>query len=324
MIDNKALSKIQRYFNGKPMIIEGCNGSLGLSFLNNFSSFKIKPNPLILTSYKSNIDTGWKKLSTNIIHLKASNINFISSRKKILQKYKNINVIYCAGYGRPNLFMKNPEAVLDANIHNLIPYKFLNIKSFAYISSSEIYSGIKGEAFETSLLPTSPQHPRGIYIEAKRLGESIIENILSKNIKRYASYRVALAFPPKLLKDDNRVLSDLIKNGKKFNRVTLNGGGDFKRQYQYGPNCTIKILSSIVNGKSTLYNNSGNHIIKLKDLATMVGSILGVKVVIKKKLKDKSAPKTVLINSDLLNKESKYFLSKQNSLKFYIEEMINN
>ena len=63
--------------------------------------------------------------------------------------------------------MKNPEAVLDANIHNLIPYKFLNIKSFAYISSSEIYSGIKGEAFETSLLPTSPQHQE-VYILRQR------------------------------------------------------------------------------------------------------------------------------------------------------------
>jgi len=38
----------------------------------------------------------------------------------------------------------------------------------------------------------------------------------------------------------------------------------------------------------------------------------------------KEFAKTILINSDLLDKESKYLISKQCSSKSYIEGMINN
>ena len=118
---------------------------------------------------------------------------------------------------------------------------------------------------------------------------------------------MALAFPPKLLEFDNRVLSDLINNAKKNGYVNLNGGGNFVRQYQYGPLCALKILAAMSYGKSNLYNNSGNFIIKLKNLGELIAKILEMKFVNISNFKnDKSAPKNVLVNSNLLNKEIGY------------------
>ena len=183
---------------------------------------------------------------------------------------------------------------------------------------------MEGSANEDSHLPTQPQNPRGIYIESKRLGESIVENIIGKNVNRHASYRVALAFPPKLLKNDNRVMADLINNGQKEGVITLSGGSDFIRQYQYGPNCVKKILASMSQGHSTIYNNAGSHIVTLGELAKLIGSILNLEVDIKDILpSDFTAPKSVLVNSKRLNNESNYILEEELTLMSYITSMIN-
>ena len=159
-------------------------------------------------------------------------------------------MLYTVQDTEPNLFLNDQEGIIEANIVNLIDYSiFKNIESFA-LSTAEIYSGLNGSVKENSKLITTPSHPRGVYIESKRLSESIISNILSRNIKRCVSFRVALAFPPKLLEFDNRVLSDLINNAKKNGYVNLNGGGNFVRQYQYGPLCALKILAAMSYRKS--------------------------------------------------------------------------
>lgn len=324
MLSPITINKIKKVFHKKPLVIEGANGSLGLSFLKIFKDYKIIPSKILLTTYSSNLEKSWIEFDKNIIHLKSNRSNFLLKRGKILNEFVNINVIYCSGYGRPNFFLKNPYGIIESNITNLIPYSsYKRINTFAFMSTSEIYSGLGGIIKENSILPTYPQHPRGVYIESKRLAESFVENVISKNVKRYASFRIALAFPPKLLHKDNRVLSDLINNAFDNNQVTLNGGGDFIRQYQYGPNAALKVLAAISIGKSNLYNNSGNHIIKLKDLAKMVGDILNKRVVIKKESPlDGSAPKKVLIDSTLLNSEIKYNVNLEKNLKQYLTEMI--
>ena len=137
-----------------------------------------------------------------------------------------------------------------------------------------------------------------------------------------AIYRVALAFPPKMLKDDSRVLSDLINGGIKNGVVTLNGGANLIRQYQYGVNSIYKILGSLYGGNSTLYNNSGSHILTLGDLAIVVSSILDIDCIINDENKDKTSPKAVLIDNSLINLESSYNLNLEESLEYYLRSMI--
>ena len=73
------------------------------------------------------------------------------------------------------MFLNDQEGIIEANIVNLIDYSiFKNIESFAFMSTAEIYSGLNGSVKENSKLITTPSHPRGVYIESKRLSESII------------------------------------------------------------------------------------------------------------------------------------------------------
>ena len=119
----------------------------------------------------------------------------------------------------------------------------------------------------------------------------------------------------------NRPIS--ISGGINNGIVTLNGGANLIRQYQYGVNTVYKILGSLFNGTSIVYNNSGSHIVTLGELATLVASILNVDSTLKGYNKDQTSPKAVLVDSALINKESGYKVQNEGKLEYYLRLMIN-
>jgi len=324
MLNKFVTEKVVNDLNNHPLVFEGANGSLGLSFLKVLKELDISPKVLLLTTHSSDLENEWISCNFNIEFIKSSHENFFSRRKKLINSFgKGVNVFFASGYGRPNMFLDDPIGVIDANIKSLISYSDFNINKFAYFSTSELYSGLNGEVSEDVTLPTSPQHPRGIYIESKRLGEAIVSNLISKNATRVASYRIALATPPRLLNNDHRVLADLITSAKENNKVILNGGQKLLRQYQYGPNAIYKILGSISNGTSNLYNNAGSHILTLGELAKLIGKVFNVDVEIKENIQDSSSPKVVNINSERINSESGYLLDKEEDFFSYLNRIVN-
>ncbi len=324
LLNHKILARVKVAFNNNDLVIEGANGSMGLSLLKTFLDNEIKIPKLLLTTYNSTPDKLWSRISKNIDLIHANNKSFLSERNKIISKFTNpFNVFYGAGYGRPNLFLNNPKSIVSANIDNLIGYSdYKNLNFFSYFSTSEIYSGCEGIVSENDPIVTSTLQPRSVYIEAKRLGEAITANIISKTAKRAVSYRIALAISPKLIPGDNRVLADLINSGIKNNCVVLNGGSNLIRQYQYGPNSVYKILGSLVNGNALLYNNAGSHVVSLGDLAKLIAKILGVKCSILKKNEDISSPGKVLINTNLIDSHSEYQLKNEKTLEAYLRSII--
>jgi nucleoside-diphosphate-sugar epimerase len=325
MLSNEAITKVSNFYHGKPLVLEGCNGSIGLSLLEVLRLFEVRPSALLLTTHNSNPNIQWFELSKNVVALKSTSSSFIFERDQAIREMgPGVNVLFCAGYGRPSKFVSDPASVIETNILNLLTYnRFDGLASFAFTSTSELYAGLSGTAMETSPLPTTPQHSRGVYIESKRLGEAIVENIFNKKIARCASFRVALATPPYMLSDDSRVLADLINKGLKQGIVTLNGGGHYVRQYQYGPNCAMKILGAMACGTSRLYNNSGSHIVTLGDLAELIAKILNLPYQIMATPVDSSAPEIVLIDNKKINMESHYDVSKELSFESYLRKMVN-
>ena len=73
--------------------------------------------------------------------------------------------------------------------------------------------------------------PRSIYIDSKRLGESILNSLLPK--ESYRIFRICLAYSPYFKSDDNRVLYELILKGLKNNEIKLIDEGEAIRQYIY-------------------------------------------------------------------------------------------
>jgi len=222
MLSHAAMKKIRSVYDGRPLVIEGANGSMGLSISTVLREIKIKPSKILLTTFKSAPHSHWVNNHDCVFSLKSVDSNFQIKRREIIESFGDgVNVIYGAGYGRPNMFLADGDGVINSNVGNLLAYsEFKNILSLAYMSSSELYTGSMKEVNEESPLLSTPQHPRGIYIEAKRLGESIVSNILSKTIGRVAVYRIALATPPMMLENDGRVLADLIKSAMKNKSFT--------------------------------------------------------------------------------------------------------
>jgi hypothetical protein len=324
LLNKETLTKIKFVLNNNALVVEGANGSMGLSLLKTFIDNEIKVPNLLLTTNSKIPDKQWNQVSDKIELIHASDISFLDKRAKIISSFDNsFNVFYGAGYGRPKFFLNNPNSVIQSDINNLIQYStYGNLNLFAYFSTSEIYSGCDGLVSENDPIVSSTQQPRSIYIEAKRLGEAITSNMIAKVAKRAVSYRITLAISPKLIPGDNRVLADLINSGRMNQCVILNGGSNFVRQYQYGPNAVCKILGSLVNGSATLYNNSGSHIITLGNLAKLVAKILGVKCDIKTINEDYSSPKKVLINSNLIDTESQYQIKNEQNLETYLRSII--
>ena len=303
-----------------PLVVEGASGSLGLSILKVLRDLSIRPKSLVLTTNSTAISKDWQNVSDDILHLRRLNDDF-SDRLSDALRRNEFNLIFAAGYGQPAKFMENPKGAIESNSDHLLFYKDYEINYLAYMSTSEIYSGINGEAFEDSQPVSTPKDTRSVYIEAKRLGEAITHNILSHSAKRHAVYRIALAFPPQLIPGDNRVLADLVAGGKNNGRVVLNGGAEYFRQYQYGPNAILKVLGSLVFGHSNLYNNSGSIYLTLGQLAKEVAEILRVPVEITSG-NEAGAPAIVNINSQRIKIESRYEASHELSLGEYLREII--
>ena len=86
---------------------------------------------------------------------------------------------------------------------------------FLFISSSEIYSGIKDKIISENFSGvTTPEHIRACYIESKRCGETIVNEFRKERIKA-VSARLCLAYGPGFKINDERVLSQFIKRAFK-------------------------------------------------------------------------------------------------------------
>jgi nucleoside-diphosphate-sugar epimerase len=324
MLIQSVVEKIFNIYENKPLVVEGGNGSVGLSLSVVLAELKVKPSKILLTTHNSAPHKHWVKNHGEITHLRSSDPTFKKERKEIIGSFRgDVNVIYGAGYGRPNMFLADSCGVISSNVVDLMDYaEFDNISTLAYMSTSELYTGSAEKVTEDTPLLSTPQHPRGVYIEAKRLGESIVSNILKNNVGRVAAYRVALATPPIMLENDGRVLADLINCAIKNKFVRLKGGAQFIRQYQYGPNSVYKILGSLVNGTSVLYNNAGSHILTLGELAAIISNIFNVPLKIEERLEDSTSPRIVLIDTARIDREAGYISSKEKNFEQYIKDMI--
>ena len=326
MVSPLVSKKIYDTYNNRPFVLEGANGSIALSILKVFQELNIIPNRVLLTTASSDLENEWKKSGYEITHLRFMDSEFYKKKEEYLTLLPEVtNVIYGAGYGRPNKFLGDPEAVIKSNVHSLLKYCQTGpFNTFAYISTSEIYTGSPSEVNEDSPFSSSPQHPRSVYIESKRLGEAIITHLVCKKFKRAAIYRTALATPPRMLRNDQRVLSDLIRSAKNEGIVSLKGGSELIRQYQYGPNAAYKMLGSLVNGISPMYINAGAHIVTLGELAQIVARIFKVPYEIESSTIDSSSPQLVLLNFSKINYDSQYTEDQEKDLEFYLRKIVDN
>lgn len=194
---------------------------------------------------------------------------------------------HLATYGQPAKFIKNWKEVINLNTEDIIKlYQLLKPNGkFLYASSSEIY-GSPGLNKETEMPASYTCTPRSIYIDSKRLGESIINSLIPK--ENYRIFRICLAYSPYFLQNDNRVLYELILKALSNKKIQLLDEGTAIRQYLFiedACNMMIKLTDTtynklLINDSQPIFNiSNSSEPITIYELAKLIGENLQVPII---------------------------------------------
>ena len=249
-------------FQQKNILITGANGLIGgalaefFVFLNENYSFGIK---IHLTSLSQ----------------KPERIKHLLNRKDItytpldLSKDDKIKGIfdycfYCSGYAQPAKFLDRPIETINLNIGGLYKilenvYKQNNLARFIFLSSSEVYSANNSiyAHKENDNIIINQNNKRNFYILGKLGGENVINYFREKGYKAISA-RVSLCYGPGVLKDDNRVLSELTRKGLSNSEfIQLYDDGSAARRYIHISDFLQMIIKISLRGTQPIYNICG-------------------------------------------------------------------
>ncbi|MEO5339401.1 MAG: NAD-dependent epimerase/dehydratase family protein [Magnetococcus sp. MYC-9] len=182
------------------------------------------------------------------------------------------HIFHFACHSAPRTFLAEWQATVRLNTSLLLDLLEATNHKLVFASSVEIYAGLPREATEEDWGgTTAPQHPRGIYIESKRVGEA-----LCKQSGLGSASRIAYAAGPYPGPTDSRVLFELIRKGRARQAVSLLDGHHSIRQYQYTGACALRALVAGLLGREPVYNNAGPIVETLESIAQTIAAKLGV------------------------------------------------
>lgn len=192
-------------------------------------------------------------------------------------------IFHAAGCGEPGRFMADPLSSLKIN--TLSTFRLLEkLKPggrFLFISSSEIYTGLKARKYtEEQIGTTNTDHPRACYIEGKRTGETIC-NLYRRRGVNASSVRLSVVYGPGTRPGDQRALPSFIKKGL-AGRIELLDPGDAKRTLCYVSDAVELMWHVVLRGRRGCYNVGGTSTVRIRELARRIGSLLGVPVLVPK------------------------------------------
>ena len=216
-----------------------------------------------------------------------NNINFFHYSEIFKLDIKFDQIWHFATYGQPAKFIANWNEVIKLNTNDvLFLSKLLNTDGkFLYASSSELY-GPQGSSNEDEAPASLTCTPRSIYIDSKRLGESIIYSTL--DIKNFRIFRICLAYSPLFKRDDRRVLYELILKAIKNKEINLIDDGSALRQYLYVEDASkmmIKLANLdysnlMLNNSVPIFNISNpNEPVTIFELANLIAKNFNVPVI---------------------------------------------
>jgi UDP-glucuronate decarboxylase len=310
----KLYNKKFKFLKNKNILITGASGLIGhyliCFFLHNID--KINSLKKLVLVHKSKLPPYFKILNK---YKKIKIIKLDLSKKennKINMKFDYI--FHLASYGQPSKFIHNPLETFKLNTHAIINL-IKNLKSngnFFYLSSSEIYSGLKGNIKEDKIGTINTDHARGGYIFGKLAGETLLS--IFRKIKKleYKIIRLCLAYGPGTKINDTRVLNQFIENSFVKKKIQLIDDGKDIRKYIYITDALKMILNICFFGKNHIYNVGGKKRISINKLANVIGKIQNRKVIIKKNYNEKkSSPKNAFVNINKYEKEFGIFKMTQ-------------
>ena len=212
-----------------------------------------------------------------------------------LQKKLNTKadfIFHLASNTHPLDYATKPIDTLFTNVigtKNLLDYaSYSGTKRFVYASSVEIYGENRVdlascvEHFDESYCGYIDCNTiRACYSEGKRAGESLCQGYRAERGIDIVIPRLCRVYGETMLFTDSKALSQFIKNGLLKNDIVLKSQGNQKYSYLYVFDAVSALLHLLFFGKTgEAYNVASKESdVTLKDLAELVASLCGTKVV---------------------------------------------
>lgn len=266
-------------FEGKTFLITGAFGFLGryvVYLLRHLNQTRLtnKAKALLLDNFVTGYEQGI--ISDNDLQFLRHNVVTPFTTDEPIDY-----IIHAAGIASPAYYTRFPLETMDVgtigtrNMLDLARQK--NVKSFVFMSSSEVY----GDP-DAAHVPTSEDYtgnvsitgPRSCYDESKRFGETLclaywnVFNVPIKNVRPFNVYG------PGIRPDDYRVLPNFIEHALRKEPIPVHGEGRNTRSFCYINDALegiFKILFSNHNGEAFNVGNPSPEI-SVKDLAHKVAS----------------------------------------------------
>jgi nucleoside-diphosphate-sugar epimerase len=263
------------------VLLTGASGLLGIYFLAFLSI--LKQNGFRMQVYAQIFSDQSPHMLELIRH---SGFKIIKANLADFAEYSRLPmadiIIHAAGYAQPIRFMADPVATLQVNTSATIALlKHLRPNgSFLFLSSSEVYCGLKDSSFrETDIGTTTPLHPRASYIEGKRSGEAICNAYRSQGVHATA-VRLGDVYGPGTRKHDKRALNSFIEKALCHHKIDLLDAGTAIRTYCYITDAVELLWQILLRGKETVYNVGGKSTLTIAELARMIGEMTNATVVL--------------------------------------------
>ena len=193
-------------------------------------------------------------------------------------------IIHAACYAQPKKFLENPIETIKLNTEtteHLLKLAMKKKAGFLFISSSEIY----GQP-DPSNIPTpetyngncSPLADRALYMESKRLGETICK-IYKENFGVDVKIaRASSIFGPGISIHDPRVLGNFLNKALNKGHIDLMDQGDQERTWCYISDCTLMLFNLLLHGKDFVYNVGGKELVSIRQMAEIIAELTNARV----------------------------------------------
>ena len=278
-IDLKRIGKKEiNYFNKKKILITGVSGLIGINLLFFFNKLNQKKNFSVYVdgTYNTSIFKFIKSYFS-----KNKNINFFKidlTDGKISKKNRYDIIFHCAGYGQPSKFTRNKDATYILNSHLVLELKKYLKKNgkFIFMSTTEIYSGNTNKCTEDATGYTGPGHPRSVYIDSKKFGESYIVN----SYNNYLIFRVCLTYGAGVKLDDERVLNQVIMRSIMKDCIDIYGGLNQLRSNLYIDDAINMIIKTTARSKNQIFNLNNHMMTTLGEIFNLISKISNKKLII--------------------------------------------
>jgi dTDP-glucose 4,6-dehydratase len=221
----------------------------------------------------------------NIAHL-SDNKNFTFLERDIItglgdfESLKFDQIFHMASPASPPRYMEIAIETMHVNTtatEMLLQHATKHGSRLLFASTSEIYGDPHEHPQRESYWGNvNPIGPRSVYDEAKRFGETLLSHFHRSEGTDTVIVRIFNTYGPRMDPDDGRVVSSFIRDGIKGKSFQVFGDGKQTRSFCFVSDLVAGLRAAMDSGITGPVNLGNPNEFTLLELATKVGTVLGI------------------------------------------------